>query len=92
MTIEQWIETYKPTSYHKDTREFITNHLRGLYDVHTWTIVPKDNTNVLVPSKRLASGIMFLICKEMWEDSDLEFCFTDKEIIEMTDYIDNLNR
>ena len=91
MTIEQWIETYKPKVYYTDVREFIT-HLRTLYDVYIWSVVAdKDNWSV-TPSKKLATAKMFIVCENMWDDADLEFCFTDEEMIKVIAYMDNLNQ
>lgn len=88
MTIEQWIETYKPKSYHVDTRGFIVHHLPGLYNVYIWTIVPSTDGYLIVPSKRLASGIMFLVCKEMWDDEEVEYKLDEKDVKLLTQTID----
>lgn len=91
MTIEQWIETYKPKVYYTDTRKFI-NDLKTLYNVYIWSVVADNDNWSVTPSKKLATAKMFIVCENMWEDSDLEFFFTDNNILEVTKYVDNLNK
>ena len=88
MTIEQWIETYKPKSHHDDLRSFIQGPGRNIYNIYIWSVVPDNGKYMLVPNKKLAYGQLFIICEIGWEDEDVQLEFTNDDLITLVKKIE----